>query len=72
MFKDRHFKNWKYGMDASIELLLANRLYIKHRSELFKKHGNGWWYYWANPQGRNRKQDGHVEYMRSIIIDYEG
>ena len=70
--KERYFKNWKYGMDADINCLLANELYIKHRRDLFRKHRNGWWYYYGNKQGRSRKQDGHVEYMRSIVIDYEG
>lgn len=69
--KARYFKNWKYGMHADIELLLANELYLKHRSELFKQHRNGWWYYWENRQGRKSKAFGHEQFMRAIIIDYE-
>ena len=69
--KERYFKNWKYGMDADIDLLLANSLYIKHRTDLFRKHLNGWWYYWENRQSRKSKAFGHQEYMRSIVIDYD-
>lgn len=69
--KARYYKNWKYGMHADIELLLANKLYLKHRSELFKKHRNGWWYYWENRQSRKSKEFGHEQFMRAIITDYD-
>lgn len=58
-------------MHADIELLLSNKLYLKHRSELFKKHRNGWWYYWENRQSRKSKEFGHEQFMRAIITDYD-
>tara|TARA_R100000664_G_scaffold8968_1_gene14784 strand:- start:10731 stop:11066 length:336 start_codon:yes stop_codon:yes gene_type:complete len=42
-------RNWKWPYAKSINTMLKDPKYIKHRYELFNKHGNGWWWgdgYW--------------------------
>ena len=35
----RRSRRWKYGDNPS-----TNPAYIKDRDELFRQHGNGWWW----------------------------
>tara|TARA_R100001594_G_C3836771_1_gene214776 strand:+ start:22 stop:357 length:336 start_codon:yes stop_codon:yes gene_type:complete len=42
-------KNWKWPYAKGLYTMLKDPKYIKHKYELFNKHGNGWWWgdgYW--------------------------
>ena len=59
MDKKRTYK-WPYKSFKDPE-------YIKDRDKLFKKNGNGWWWFTGTSQGRNF---GSTTYKRSWLDRY--
>jgi hypothetical protein len=57
-------EHWIYGDGDCIK----NKQYLKDRTELFNKYGNGWWWFQGfNQQGRGKNaRESHQERKRGI------
>ena len=41
------------------EDILNNKQYLKDRTELFRKNGNGWWWIPTTPKQKRKKKNEH-------------
>lgn len=71
MIKRRYWKNWKYPKNISVDELLQNKRYLADRNKLFRKHRNGWWWYFGTRKHGRYMIHEHDLYLREYICDYD-